>query len=157
MPFKESVSKIVKTVEDGASAVAKTVESGASIVAQKSGVLVEISKLNLNIANEEDSIKELYESLGRAVYEDYNNGHITDELMIGDCNEIIKHENNIKELKKKINALKNIKKCQGCGFEMKLNVAYCPKCGLKQEEINKEEVNKVHVEAEYKVTDNEEK
>lgn len=134
------MTKITDSIEKSTKSVAKTLELGANKVAKKSSVLVEISKLNINVASEEEKVRNLFEQLGRAVYEDYTKGHTIDEAMIKDCNDILEIEKNIKELKNKINLLKNIRRCPNCDTEMKINTLYCPKCGLKQENYNDVEV-----------------
>lgn len=155
MNLKDSMSKLTNTIEESTKSVAKTLESGANKVAKKSGVLVEISKLNINVASEEEKAKNLYEQLGKAIFEDYTKGHTVDEAMIGDCNDILEIEKNIKELKVRINILKNIKKCPNCDTEMKLNTVYCPKCGAKQEnydDINIDKRDIAPIDVEYKET-----
>lgn len=162
MGLKDSMDKITNTIGESTKSVAKTLESGANKLAKKSGVLVEISKLNINMASEEEKARNLYEQLGRAIFEDYTKGHTVDEAMIGDCNDILEIEKNIKELQHKINTLKNIKKCPNCDTEMKLSTIYCPKCGAKQEnydDLNLEKDNIAPIDVEYKETneDNENK
>lgn len=122
MPFMDNLSKIGKSVGKSASSVAK-----------KSGELVGISKLNMNIAAEQDDIKVLNEEIGQVVYEKYKSGERFEEEITEKCVKISELELKIHQVKKKILEIKDIKVCPKCGTEMTLKVAFCSKCGEKQE------------------------
>lgn len=99
-------------------------------IAQKTGEIVEISKLNLSISQEKDKISKIYADIGKAVYEQYKQGN---DIGFGDkCAVIAEHERTIEELQQKILEIKNVKKCPSCGTEVGLDIAYCPQCGAKQ-------------------------
>ena len=49
------------------------------------------------------------------------------------CQRIKAYEKSIEEIKQKILDLKGVKICPGCKSELELEIAYCPKCGTKQE------------------------
>lgn len=99
-------------------------------IAQKTGDLMEISKLNLSISQEKDKIGRLYSEIGKAVYEKYKAGN---DLGFGEkCASIAEIERKIDELQQKLCELKNVKKCPSCGAELSMDSAYCPKCGAKQ-------------------------
>lgn len=99
-------------------------------IAQKTGDMVEISKLNLSISQEKDKINKIYTEIGQAVYEQYKAGN---DVGFGDkCAVIVEHQKAIEELQQKILELKNAKKCYSCGAEVSVDVAFCPQCGAKQ-------------------------
>jgi len=111
----------------------KKVTETARAAAKKSNKLVEVTKLNMNIAAEEDKIRKLYGEIGKMVYETYENtGEVPDKFREL-CERIKEHNDNICEMKQKILELKNIKYCPGCNAELERDVAFCPKCGTKQE------------------------
>jgi hypothetical protein len=99
MPLKDSITI-------GISKIAKTVEDGAVTVAKKSGKMVEVSKLNLNISSEKDNIDRLYKKVGEIVYEKYKNGEIIDRDLEEDCKAIVEADENIGKLQKKITTIK---------------------------------------------------
>ncbi|AGC68483.1 hypothetical protein Cst_c14940 [Thermoclostridium stercorarium subsp. stercorarium DSM 8532] len=99
-------------------------------IAQKTGELVEISKLNLSISQEKDKVEKLYAEIGKAVYEQYKAGN--DVGFSDKCAAIAEIENKIEELQQKIRELRNVKKCPSCGAEVEADTVYCPKCGTKQ-------------------------
>ncbi len=77
--------------------------------------------------------------MGKEIFSDFAAGkEISDELK-EKCQGIVEAKELVDELKKKILVLKNIKVCPNCKTEMELEIAFCPKCGTKQEKIQKPE------------------
>lgn len=106
----------------------------AQSAAKKSGELMEVTKINMNISSEEEKIKKLYVKIGKAVYEKFSSGDDVESELVEDCKVISEHEDNIKDYRQKILDIKNIKKCEECGAELEKDVMFCPKCGAKQEQ-----------------------
>lgn len=82
----------------------KTVGSAASTAVKKSGELVEITKINMSINKEKDSISKVYAKIGKKFYEvnaDSTENHEYTELF----EQIKKHQQTINELKKKLNQI----------------------------------------------------
>jgi hypothetical protein len=121
MPLKNNLQKIGKYLEEG-----------ASNVAVKSGSLLELSKLSIDISSEEKVIREIYEKIGEKIYKDYTENKITDKNLIDKCEEIEHIKKNISSLKKKVIKLKDKKLCKKCGAEMDKKDMFCPKCGKEQ-------------------------
>ncbi len=111
----------------------KKVGEAAQAAAKKSGELVEITKLNVNIGSEEDKIQKLYTQIGKSVYEKYSVSGDADENVVENCETIKVHEHNIKTLREKILEVKNVKTCTHCGAEMEKTQVFCSKCGTKNE------------------------
>lgn len=131
MPIMDSLSKFAKSVGDGAKTAVK-----------KSEDMVEIAKLNKQITNEEDRIKLTYVEIGKVIYSKYEKDELTDAELIEFCNKIDEFHKNISLIKEKIAQLKNVKICSGCGAELELTSEYCAKCGVKQEVIYRERIEK---------------
>lgn len=89
--------------------IAQSVEEGANIIAKKSSDVVEISKLNFNISNEEKNIKNKYEEIGKIIFEKYKNNEIIDKDLEEHCKELNNSLAIIKELSNKISNLKGDK------------------------------------------------
>jgi len=120
----------------------KKITETAKAAAKKSGDIVEITKLNMSIGAEEDKIKRTYMEIGKTIYERFCKGEGVPEGLEDFCEKIRGYENNISEMKEKINVLKNIKICPSCNAELELDTNYCPKCGMKQEKVKTEEQQK---------------
>lgn len=131
MPFKDSLSKIGKSISEGAANAAK-----------KSGNLVEITKLNMTISGEEDKIKGLYTELGEALQNKHEEGEEVSEELLSICKKIDDIKANIEELKNKIIELKDVVICSGCGNELPQETLFCPNCGAKQQPPKPKEVVK---------------
>jgi len=101
---------IKNSINMGLSKIAKTVGDGANTVAQKSTEFVEISKLNLNISSEKNNVEELYREIGRVVYSKYENGDIIDKDLEDSCKQLEESYNKIMELEDRINDIKKSNK-----------------------------------------------
>lgn len=111
----------------------KKVGEAAQAAAKKSGELVEVTKLNVNINTEEDKIQKLYSQIGKTVFEKYvATGEASDDIREA-CEAITVHEQNIKSLREKISEVKGTKSCIGCGAEMEKTQIFCSKCGAKND------------------------
>ena len=114
------------------------VKGAAQDAKEKTNEIIEVNKVNKQIGQQEDSIKEAYVLMGKQVYSDFTNGEeLTPELK-EKCEGIVSAKETIDELKNKILILKNIKVCPSCKTEMPLDIAFCPKCGTKQEQQQSE-------------------
>lgn len=117
--------------------IGKRITKTAKTVTRKSEDIVEITKLNLTIGNEEDKIKRILYEIGSELYRGYTNGKTDGDLYDNKCNEVKQIEENIKVLKERILLLKGNKACTACNSVVGLEVNYCPNCGEKLE--NEEE------------------
>lgn len=113
--------------------VSKKVSTTAKAAAKKSGDIVEITKLNMNVGSEEDKIEQKYSEIGKLLFEIYTKGEPVSEELKPHCDEIKALFDNINSMKLKIQELKKIKNCPGCGVELEAEILFCPKCGTKQE------------------------
>ena len=111
----------------------KKVGEAAQAAAKKSGELVEVTKLNVNINSEEDKIQKLYLQIGKSIYEKYSSLGIADEDVKEACEAIVVHEQNVKALRDKISDVKGMKQCVSCGADMDKSQIFCSKCGSKNE------------------------
>ncbi|WP_315122471.1 hypothetical protein [uncultured Clostridium sp.] len=98
--------QIKDSITSGLSKLAKTVGDGAATVAKKSGEIVETSKLNLNISSEKNNIEKLYKEIGEMIFEKYKNGAMIDVDLEEACKSIEESNNNIEKIKEKIEEIK---------------------------------------------------
>lgn len=113
--------------------IGRKITKTAKTVTRKSEDIVEITKLNLTIGNEEDKIKRLLYEIGSELYRSYTNGAAFGDLYDGKCNEVKQLEDNIKALKERILLLKGNRICKACSSVVDMDVNFCPNCGEKLE------------------------
>ncbi len=101
----------------------------AKTVTKKSEELVEITKLNLTIGNEEDKMKKLLLEIGSEFYSRFIEGETYDDYLNGRFAQVKDIENHILELREKTKKLKGQKTCDSCQEDIKEDVKYCPHCG----------------------------
>ena len=111
----------------------KRVGEAAQAAAKKSGELVEVTKLNVNINSEEDKIHKLYTQIGKSIFERYSASGIAEDEVKEFCEAVKVHEQNIKALRDKILEVKGSKQCIGCGVDMEKTQIFCSKCGAKND------------------------
>ena len=128
MTLINNITKIAKSVGDGAASMANS-------VAKRSGELVEISKLTLNVATLEDSKKDLFKGIGQTIFDQFEAGSEFTEVVKEECAKVKETDEKINVIKEKIMELKNINKCLSCGTNMKIEDKFCSKCGAKLPEI----------------------
>jgi ribosomal protein L40E len=111
----------------------RRVSDTAKAAAKKSSELVEVTKLNMNIGSEEDKIEKLYGKIGKMIYERYGAEEEVDDELRELCDKISAHMAGIGDMREKILELKKVKKCPNCNAEIEIAMAFCPRCGTKQE------------------------
>lgn len=113
--------------------IGKKVSETAKTAAKRSGDIVEATKLNISIATEEDKIKRVYSEIGKVIYKSYAAGEEVPQSVKEYCDKIKSIEKNIEDMKQKILELRDVKACPECKTELHVDMAYCHKCGAKQE------------------------
>ncbi len=109
------------------------------ITADKTGRLAKETKLKIKISDLKSQINDLYEEIGKNVYQK----HIReDEEANKEIEEDISHlytkidvlSDEIDSLLEQCLELKDRKQCKNCYKEIDKNDKYCPNCGAKQED-----------------------
>jgi RNA polymerase subunit RPABC4/transcription elongation factor Spt4 len=98
------------------------------------GGFVGTTKLNRQVAQEEEKVEKLENEIGRLIYQKFVRGETLDLEFSGPCQEIGKLQEGIEVFREKIRQLKGIKKCPSCANEIDEDQTFCSKCGAKQAE-----------------------
>ena len=110
----------------------------------------------MKISQNKSQIDDLYNEIGKAVYQN----HIREEKVdINDivndyCNKIDLLANEIESLETEILDIKNKKKCAVCSTEMDKSVKFCPNCGKQQPEPPKAQEVEIVNDEEHNTEDN---
>lgn len=106
-------------------------KSAVDAIGEKAGQYVDVSKLNIRLAELKNDLKNEYESLGKTIYKSTKNG----EDGKSDINVSVAQIDNmlmqIDELKNQIAVLKNKVLCKSCEHLNEVDSVYCAKCGEK--------------------------
>ena len=99
----------------------------AAKTVQKTQEFAETSKLNSQIAEEEKKINSIYYQIGKL----YASLHRTDceEEFSGMVNQILEAESLIDQLRKNIQDVRKIQRCEKCGAEVPQGAGFCSACG----------------------------
>ena len=96
---------------------------------EKAGQFVDVSKLNIKMAELKSDLKNEYEALGKTVYTCEKN-HIDSASEVTNASlRIDSIYMQIEELKKQVAKMKNKVLCKECGNANNVNDSYCGKCG----------------------------
>ena len=136
MGFKEKVEEIGKKVGD-------TATNAYNTVADISGKLIEETKMKVSISDKEADIEEIYEEMGKAIYDSFKAGEDVGKDYAKECKKIDKLNDEIAELNKKILFNKGLRKCEKCGEVISTESKFCTECGTKQKPVKIKEEKKV--------------
>ena len=119
--------------------------------AEKTSKLAKEAKLKLKINENKSKINDLYEEIGKKIYENHvrEEKENLDEFLKEECTKIDVLADEIEDYRKDILELKDKKQCPSCNKEIEVNVKFCPNCGAEQpkvEEPKKEEVKEEDIE-----------
>lgn len=107
------------------------ISSTTRTVAQKSGAIVEITKLRARIAENEAEINKTLRRMGESLYEAYKTGEESYTSIAESCADIDAAYERIDELSARMQELRNVKICPVCKKEMDRDAVYCSICGEK--------------------------
>lgn len=100
----------------------------------KTGEVVEVSKLRLELSKQQGRLRALYQKLGSSVYsmkeKEYEDPDLIDHL----CQEIKANLKIQRDLKAKIAGLKKMKVCPVCGSRNPMESVYCNQCGSRMKQ-----------------------
>jgi Zn finger protein HypA/HybF involved in hydrogenase expression len=94
--------------------------------------LVDAAKINSTIESTKASIRAHYAELGEKFYLKFGKSADMDPEFKTICDEIVKFEEQIEELKVQYLIAKNVWMCPKCSVEVEREQAFCSKCGSPQ-------------------------
>ena len=122
-------------------------KSMAECVGEKAGNFVDMSKLKISIAEENNELKKKFESLGKFVYDSEKNG-MGDKISIQHyIDEIDSIQKNIEKMEKEMSMLKKQVMCSKCGCKNQSDAKYCSNCGSELA-VRCEVIKKNHLDEE---------
>lgn len=144
MAFLDKLTELAKNVTDQAVELAKNVGDAtgeiARNVADKTNDLLEVGKLNGQIASNNSAIEELKTRLGDHYWNLYVSGQQLDDDAVVLCTTIKEYVEEIENLKAQLADMKAKREaaagqiCQACGAHNTLDAVYCKSCGSKLEQ-----------------------
>ena len=125
----------------------KKASEAYKVTADKTGKLAKEAKLRMKMGELKSEINDIYEEIGKKVYEHHireENSDILNELE-EECTRIDYLSDEIEAILKECLELKDKRQCPNCYAEIEKNVKFCPECGAKQEESKEEVVKEVEI------------
>ena len=107
--------------------------------ADKTGKIAKETKLKFRMGELKSKIEDIYEEIGKKVYEKHvQKESFTENDLLEECKQIDEMSDEIERIRQECLELKDKKICQKCFKEIDKNTNFCPECGAKQEEEAKE-------------------
>lgn len=103
----------------------ETIEKGIT----KAKDLGELSRLSGEIAMREDHRKECFAVMGERYYHALKNGLTPDCSVL--YQELEAMDEELEQLRKRVQKLKRVRICPGCGSKLSCSGAFCPVCGME--------------------------
>ena len=103
-------------------------------VAQTAEKTAEIAKLQRQVSLKQDEFDELFKEIGQLYYTCHKRGEQPGEEMDGRCARVDSLAAEIEGLKLKLDDLRQIRRCPGCGSVQHTESKFCANCGAKLEE-----------------------
>lgn len=122
--------------------ITKTASKTYKYTTEKTSNLAKEVKLKTIINQDKAKISEIYEEIGKNVYQSHisKNDKDTLEKIEELCKKIDAYSNEIEFNRMELLKLKCLKQCPNCHYEIDLDYHFCPNCGLKQEEVVSKEM-----------------
>lgn len=134
----------------------KKASEAYKITADKTGKIAKETKLRLKMSETKSKINEIYEEIGKEVYEKHlgkSNSDNFEQEIEDKCIEIDVLADEIESMLQQCLDLKDKKKCSICYTEIDKNAKFCPNCGEKQEEKEEVEVIEEDIPEDMKKTE----
>ena len=117
---------LTKKTSETTSKIAKKTSETTSRLAKE-------TKLRMKISDAKGKIDDIYEEIGKNVYENHvKEIQNLDSIIEDNCKKIDELSEQIKNHRNEILVLRNRKTCKKCFEEIDYDAAFCPKCGAKQ-------------------------
>lgn len=114
------------------------------VASKQAGKLAKEIKLKTKMSENKNKIQELYEDIGKTVYEKYilKEEISVDRDLLNNCSmiDVLAEEN--EDIRMELLKLKDLKQCPKCHYEIYYDFHFCPNCGYVQENENKSEKEK---------------
>lgn len=111
--------------------VGATLSSFGNDVSNKTKNMVEVSNLNGQLKNCEDSLKMYYAEIGRLYYAKAKDSDGVDEEIKELFAKVEEAQEAITHLNSSLRRAKGTKLCQACNAEVSLDTLFCPSCGAR--------------------------
>ena len=134
----------------------KKASEAYKVTADKTGKLAKEAKLRLKIGDLKSQINDIYEEIGKKVYQNHVDKTTIDleKELEEDCERIDIISNEIEVKLKECLDLRDRKQCPKCFTEMPKDVKFCPECGAKQDVPEVKDVEIIEDEKQEKLNEN---
>lgn len=132
----------VKKITEISKKVGGVAEKTFVAAKNKSGQIIEETKIKIKIVEKENEIKDMFTEMGTTLYDMYKNEKKIEKEFVKNCKKIEKLNEEILDMEEKELNLADFKKCDKCSKKININDQYCSNCGTKQKEVKQKNEGK---------------
>lgn len=121
--------------------ISKKISKAAGDVGRKTNEVIERQRLRNQIVTMEREIGILCESMGKIIWERYEEEQVVEAELLVTCEAIAEKKDMIEKYKADLLSFSGTKACKTCGAVLDKDDAFCKKCGtrMKEDEGHEEE------------------
>lgn len=127
--------EFMKKIEEISKKVGKTATDTYNTVADKSGKIIEGTKIKISISDKENEIEDIFLNIGKTVYDMYKKGEDVGREFTKESKKIEKIEKEVEHMQDRFLHNKGLRKCSICGEVIELESSFCGYCGQKQKPV----------------------
>ena len=114
--------------------LSKKLSDAADYTVKETEKITAIAKIKYKLSAAKNKLDLLYQSVGKLKYEEFKGQTGCEELYEGFFAQITSVLEEVKALEAEMAKLRNYRICPGCNQKIARDMAFCPRCGMKQEE-----------------------
>ena len=127
--MNESLKKLWDTVRASADNLAESAADTISCLGDKASGFVNITQLNLSLAEKKNKVNTLLREVGAMVYATHTGSPTESEALLAKLSEIDAAQAEVDAVQAKINAARGIETCIVCGSRLLPGDQFCRECG----------------------------
>lgn len=119
--------------------ISKKLTSAADYTVKQTEKLTSMAKLEYRLASAKNKLNLLYQGMGKMKYAEMSGESVSETAYEEICGKIRELTLVIARMEEELAKLRNYRRCIACGAKITNEMAFCPKCGTRQEPVAEEE------------------
>lgn len=125
----DKVKQLLERIRDTACEAADTAADTARAAGRRAGQMVDAAKLNVQLFDLNGDLDNVLRRLGRVMYNTHLGKSPEGDPVTGLLEEADRLTAKIDEVKARVEALRHVKNCPGCGAPCGCDDSFCRRCG----------------------------
>lgn len=119
--------------------ISKKLSDAADYTVKQTEKLTSMAKLEYRLASAKNKLNLLYQNMGKMKYAEMSGESVSETAFDEICGKIRELTLVIARMEGELAKLRNYRRCIACGAKITNEMAFCPRCGTRQEPVAEEE------------------